>query len=72
MILKQFDFLTHFLEDKKDMELLKDKRAIITGGGRGIGFAIARKYCEEGAKVIITGRNEEKLLRACSHIGERC
>lgn len=54
------------------MELLKDKRAIITGGGRGIGFAIARKYCEEGAKVIITGRNEEKLLRACSHIGERC
>lgn len=52
------------------MGLLLEKRAIITGGGSGIGFAIAKKYCEEGARVLITGRNEEKLLLACRELGE--
>lgn len=51
------------------MELLAGKRALVTGGGGGIGFAIAKKYCEEGASVIITGRNEEKLASACGRIG---
>lgn len=51
------------------MELLEGKRAIITGAGGGIGFAIAKKYCEEGARVLITGRNEEKLAGACERIG---
>lgn len=48
------------------MGLLEGKRALVTGAGSGIGLAIARKYCEEGAQVLITGRNEKKLMRACS------
>ena len=33
---------------------LKDKIAIITGGGRGIGKAIAEEFSKEGARVIVT------------------
>ena len=38
--------------------------AIVTGGGSGIGLAIARTLCELGAAVAITGRDPEKLERA--------
>jgi citronellol/citronellal dehydrogenase len=38
--------------------------AIVTGGGSGIGFAIARTLVELGAKVAIAGRDEAKLDRA--------
>lgn len=40
---------------------LKDKVALITGGGRGIGRAIAMGYAAEGAKVIITARSQDQL-----------
>ena len=39
---------------------LKDKVAIITGAGQGLGAAYARKFCEEGAKVVIADINEGK------------
>lgn len=45
-------------------ELLKGKHVIVTGGGSGIGMAIARKALDLGAKVLITGRNFDKLERA--------
>ena len=40
--------------------LLKDKTAIVTGGNSGIGYAIAKKFIESGAKVTILARNPEK------------
>jgi NAD(P)-dependent dehydrogenase (short-subunit alcohol dehydrogenase family) len=39
------------------MNRLKNKRAVITGGARGIGEAIARSFIEEGAQVILTDIN---------------
>lgn len=45
-------------------EVLKGKVVLITGGSKGIGLAIARKFIQQGAQVIITGRNESSLLEA--------
>lgn len=42
-------------------EHLKDKKIVITGGGRGLGFAMAKKFIVEGADVLIAGRNEKTL-----------
>lgn len=52
--------------------ILNEKCIVITGGGSGIGFAMARKFISEGAYVLIVGRNEEKLKKAQSILGERC
>lgn len=49
--------------------VLKNKVALVTGGSSGIGLAIARKCLAEGASVIITGRNKEKLEDVCRSIG---
>jgi NAD(P)-dependent dehydrogenase (short-subunit alcohol dehydrogenase family) len=43
---------------------IQNKIALITGSSQGIGFATARKLCEEGVNVIINGRNEEKVKSA--------
>lgn len=40
---------------------LKDKVAIITGGGRGIGEATAIKFAQEGAKVVVADMNQENI-----------
>ena len=49
---------------------LTGKVALITGGGTGIGFEIAKQYVEEGAYVYITGRRENKLQEAAEKIGK--
>ena len=54
---------------KQPSDLLKGKHIVVTGGGRGIGFALAKKFVEEGASVLISGRNEDTLKRSSSEIG---
>lgn len=49
--------------------ILKGRNIVITGGGSGIGLAMANKFASEGANVIISGRNEEKLKKAVEEIG---
>ena len=43
---------------------IKGRRAIVTGGSSGIGFETARQLLEEGVRVLITGRNADKLEKA--------
>jgi NADP-dependent 3-hydroxy acid dehydrogenase YdfG len=45
---------------------LPGKVAVVTGGGTGIGAAVAVALAEEGAKVVITGRREDKLKEAAA------
>ena len=54
---------------------LQDKLAIVTGGSRGIGLAIAEKLAELGAEVVVTGRQQEHLTKAAEQIrrkGGKC
>jgi len=51
---------------------LKNKTALITGGGTGIGFGIACAMIEAGARVVITGRNKDSLVEAKEKLGDNC
>ena len=48
---------------------LSGKKILVTGGGRGLGFAMAKKFVAEGASVLIAGRNEETLKKSATEIG---
>lgn len=48
----------------------KDKLVLVTGGGSGLGFGISKLFIEAGARVVITGRGEEKLKKACITMGD--
>ena len=50
--------------------MLKGKVAVVTGGTRGIGYAIVRKYLENGAKVVLFGSREETVNKALSSLRE--
>ena len=45
---------------------------MITGGSRGLGFAMAKQFIAYGAEIIITGRNREQMEEACKALGEKC
>lgn len=49
--------------------LLEGRRIVVTGGGRGLGLAMAKRFASEGARVCISGRSEDTLKEACSEIG---
>ncbi len=51
---------------------LNNKVALITGGSSGIGLGIAKLFIELGAKVVITGLTEYKLVDAKRLLGENC
>ncbi|WP_210592182.1 SDR family NAD(P)-dependent oxidoreductase [Streptomyces sp. GESEQ-35] len=51
------------------MAVLADKVAVVTGGSSGIGFATARAFRDEGAKVFITGRRQDALDAAVAELG---
>lgn len=49
---------------------LSDKTVLVTGSTQGIGFAIASLFAEEGAKVILNGRSEDKTKAAVARLNE--
>ena len=63
------------MSNNKDLQLnevfnVKEKVALVTGGGSGIGLMITQTLAVNGAKVYIVGRTEEKLERVVEHHGK--
>lgn len=50
--------------------MLRNKTAVVTGGTRGIGFAIVKRYLENGANVAITGSRKETVDKALEKLSE--
>ena len=48
---------------------IKNSHVLITGGSSGIGAATAKQFIAKGAKVLITGRDETKLLKVAGELG---
>lgn len=71
-VLRPKKYLTTTVVQVAPSQLLQGKNIVITGGGRGLGFYIARKCISEGGNVLIAGRNEEVLKRAAVSLGECC
>lgn len=64
--------ITEKLKNMNNAFRIDGQRAVVTGGGSGLGLGIAKVFVEAGAEVIIIGRNEEKLREAQQQLGERC
>lgn len=50
------------------MENFAGKVALVTGGGTGIGAAVAEQFCAAGGRVVLMGRREEPLRAAASRL----
>lgn len=66
---KQGGYTQSTLSQIQYPEILKGKKVIITGGSEGIGLAMAKKFVDVGAEVLITGRKIDKLKSALDSIG---
>jgi len=64
-----FNSLLENKEDRMDLGI-KGRSAIVTGGSRGIGRETARQFLEEGARVLICGRNAETLERTRAELAK--
>src|SRR4051794_17629146 len=53
------------------MERFQDKTVLITGGTSGIGLAAAKAFAEEGARVVVTGRDAAALEKAQAELGPK-
>src|SRR5262245_3211671 len=51
------------------MNTFTNKVAVLTGGNSGIGLAAAREFRRRGAKVVISGRDENTLAEAAASLG---
>ena len=49
--------------------MLKNKTAVVTGGTRGIGFAIVKTFLDNGANVVVCGSRQETVDKALAQIG---
>ena len=52
------------------MNKMNNKIAVITGGSSGIGLATARRFIDDGAQVVVTGRNRQALDTALAELGD--
>src|SRR3569833_2204104 len=59
-----------FITMPKNAFNLTDQTALITGGGTGLGFGMAKCFVAAGAKVIIVGRRKEELEKSRAALGE--
>ena len=64
--------ITVDVKESAPSQQLKGKNIVVTGAGSGLGYYIAKRCIAEGAKVLITGRNEEKLKKAADELGTNC
>lgn len=60
------------MSTKNSPLVVEGKVAIVTGGGSGIGLAIAEKFTQAGFETIIAGRDKKKLVQAKEKLGDHC
>lgn len=53
-------------------DILKGRKALITGGSSGIGYSIAKSFLKNGASVVICGRNVDRLEKAKANLANEC
>lgn len=51
--------------------MLQNKIAVVTGGTRGIGYAIVQKFLQNGAKVVLFGSREETVVKAVASLKKK-
>src|SRR4051812_46845464 len=52
------------------VDVLSGKTALVTGGTSGIGLAVVRRFVEEGAHVVLTGRRQAQLDAVAAELGD--